>query len=74
MAVACSSVMAWLGRPSFPLGVVTSSATLRQHLVTGLGLPDGPLEDRVDPLQAPGRELAGQPVEPLVDLVGGQLP
>ncbi|MGH3684637.1 MAG: hypothetical protein ACRDRU_29650 [Pseudonocardiaceae bacterium] len=26
----------------------------------------------MDPLQAPRRECAGQPVEPLVDLVGGQ--
>ena len=65
--------MAWLGRPGLPLGVRDQLGHVAQHPVAGLGLPDGPLEDRMDTLQAPGRELGREPIEPVVDVVGGQL-
>jgi hypothetical protein len=61
-----------LGRSLLPFGCRHEFSDVAQHLVSRLRLPGGPLEDRVALLQAPRRERAGQPVEPLVHLVGGQ--
>jgi hypothetical protein len=63
-----------LARPFLlPFACCDEFSNVAKHLVPGLRLPGGPLENRVNSLPTPGRELAAQPIEPPVDQVGGQL-